>query len=233
MFSRPVLFFGVLLAAVAVPYILLDDHLAASARASWNRLLGKVEAKKTDFLGGHSAGAGPQSLLSNALGTVTNASIEEAFRFDLTPSWVSSRWPRVSTVLGEPKQLGMRVALISGTRPEDIAGSLTYYFDEHHQLQRITFTGLTGDPRRLLAAVVPTNGLKSIPTTDAAHYIAGDPKQPTSDVTVRHLPVLRIGDLQPRAEVAVDLRRADALGWRKKAESQPDVKLLPAGYRMW
>ena len=46
--------------------------------------------------------------------------------------------------------------------------SNTYYFDQHHQLQRITFTGLTAEPRRLLAAVVTPNGLKSQPTTQAA-----------------------------------------------------------------
>src|SRR5256885_12638983 len=33
------------------------------------------------------------------------------------------------SVLGEPEQLGMRVALVSGTRADDIAGSLTYYFE--------------------------------------------------------------------------------------------------------
>jgi hypothetical protein len=232
MFSRPVLFFGVLLAAVVVPYVLLDEHLAATAKASWNRVVGGLGKKKNELLRTSTDTSGNPSLLAAAAGVATMASIEEAFRFDLTPAWVSSRWPRVSTVLGDPKQLGMRVALVSGTRSDDVAGSLTYYFDQHHQLQRITFTGLTVDSRRLLATVVSANGLKSQPTTDAARYIAGDPQQPTSEVVVRHLPVLRADSQQPRAEVSVDLRRADVLSWRKYGQS-PDAKSLPSGYRMW
>src|SRR5204862_1183718 len=104
------------------------------------------------------------------------------------------------TVAGDPKQLGMRVALVSGTRPDDVAGSMTYYFDEYHRLQRITFTGLTQDARRLLAAVVTPNGLKSQPTTHAAHYIAGDPQKPTSEVIVRHMPTLVSNSAHARVE---------------------------------
>ena len=46
MFSRPVLFVGVLIAAVAVPYVLLDKNLANTARGQWNRLLGPRECWK-------------------------------------------------------------------------------------------------------------------------------------------------------------------------------------------
>jgi hypothetical protein len=127
----------------------------------------------------------------------------------------------------------MRVALVSGTRPDDIAGSLTYYFNEHHQLERITFTGLTGDARRLLAATVTPHGLKSLPTTDAAHYIAGDKKKPTSEVTVRHLPIIRGEANNARVEVSVDLRRGSLLGSDKNAASDPDPTLLPTYYRRW
>src|SRR5262249_9806845 len=121
---------------------------------------------------------------------------------------------------------------VTGTQPTDVAGSLTYFFDEHHQLQRITFTGLTADPRRLLATVVTPTGLKSQPTTDAAHYIAGEAQKPTSEVNVRH-PATMGGDGKTQMEVAVDLSRADALTWRAKAEREPEVKLMPSSYRRW
>jgi hypothetical protein len=227
MFSRPMLFLGVLVASVAVPYVLLDKQLGKSVRDNWNRLAKNSQRTK-------------EEPLASALTTVPAAtapktlapSIEQAFRFDATPQWVSSRWPRASTVAGNPKELGMRVALVTGTQPEDVAGSLTYYFDDHHQLQRITFTGLTADPRRLLATVVTPHGLKSQPTTDAAHYIAGDGRKPTSEVTVRHLPVVG-ADENARVEVSVDLSRDDALTWRGKAEREPEIKLIPSSYRRW
>jgi hypothetical protein len=189
MFSRPFLFVGVLIAAVAVPYVLLDDDLAKTASAQWTRLWGKSSKGKADPPADWTrlTSGGPGATLAPTIG----ATIEEIFRFDVRPQWVTSRWSRVSTVLGDAKQLGMRVAVVSGTRPDDVAGSLTYYFDEHHELQRITFTGMTGDSRRLLAAVVTPNGLKSQPTTDAAYYVSGDPKKPSSHVSVRHLPIVR------------------------------------------
>ena len=240
MFSRPMLFFGVLLAAVVVPYVLLDEHLAQTARGTWSRLLGKVEEEKEDLLDRlNNAHYSPAS--GTAIGSPV-VTIEQAFRFDLSPQWVSSRWPRVSTVLGEPEQLGMRVALVSGTRPDDVAGSLTYYFDQHHQLQRITFTGQTRDPRRLLASIVTPYGLKSQPTTDAAYYIAGDPEHPTSEVIVEHLPVLTSDPDAPRADITVDLRRSDiraprstvrAPSNRKIPSFDPDAKILPTDYRRW
>ena len=172
MFSRPMLLFGVLLASVVVPYVLLDKNLSQTAQAQLNRLLGKSESAggenpladlKLPWAEGQ-ASAGTASA-GSSLGRLPPVALEEAFRFDATPQWVTSRWPRVSTVLGEPNQLGMRVALASGTRPDDVAGSLTYYFDDHHQLQRITFYGVTGDEQRLLAFLVHAYRLKTAPTT--------------------------------------------------------------------
>src|SRR5262249_24941689 len=156
MFARPILFLGVLAACVAVPYVLLDEHLAQSVRGQWNRLAGSDPPQNEDPVA-----AALTTVHAVAAPKVPPTTIEQAFRFDITPPGVASRWPKASTVAGDPKQLGMRVALVTGTQPADVAGSLTYFFDEHHQLQRITFTGLTADPRRLLATVVTPNGLKS------------------------------------------------------------------------
>jgi hypothetical protein len=225
MFSRRVLFVGVLVAAVGVPYLLFDKRLRETARGQWQRLTGLVSAP---------AAAGPPASpnVTLASAALPSASIEEAFRFEVRPDWVMSRWPQVTTVAGGPNQLGMRVALVSGTRPDDVAGSLTYYFDEHHQLQRLTFTGQTADARRLLAATVTPYGLTSLPTTGAAHYVGGNPKQPTSQVLVKYLPQIA----QPaasRLDVSVDLRREDVVGWDGRARDTAEPSQLPQSYRPW
>jgi hypothetical protein len=232
MFSRPMLFLGVLVAAVVVPYVLLDENFSETVHSTWDRLLGRVEKEKDDALNAlHAADYSPAS------GTTSHSTptpIEQVFRFDLTPQWVASRWPRVSTVAGsDPDQLGMRVVLVTGTQPDDIAGSLTYYFDRHHQMQRITFTGLTRDPRRLLASVVTPYRLKSQPTTDAAHYIDGDPKDPTSEVIVRHMPVLVAETGIANAEVEVDLSRGNKIGSSKRDEEEGAGKILSSIFRRW
>jgi hypothetical protein len=228
MFSRPVLLAGVLAAAVGVPYLLLDDNVAKTAKTQWQRITGKPAAAKEE----KSATGGEQrpAVLASSPPAVT---IEEAFRFDVQPSWVVSRFASVSTVAGDPKQLGMRVPLVTGTRPDDVAGSLTYYFNQHHELQRLTFTGQSADARRLLATVVTRNGLRSLPTTDAAHYVGGNPKKPTSEVVVKYLPLIESDGNRPRTDIAIDLRRSDVVGWEKVQMETGEPKLLPTTYRQW
>ena len=228
MFRRPVLLIGVLAAAVLVPYLLLDKNVSQMARGQWNRLVGMEKPAQS----GPAVSAVSPAPLSAVAYSAPPVGVEEAFRFEIQPPWVTARFPSVSTVAGGPKQLGMRVALVTGTRPDDLAGSLTYYFDEYHQLQRITFTGRTGDARRLLAAVVPMHGLKSLPTTGAALYVAGDAKKPTSQVSVNYLPITP-AQTNARQEVAVDLRRPDVVGWEKKQLDTGEPKLLPPSFRRW
>jgi hypothetical protein len=236
MFSRPMLLVGVLVACVIVPYVLLSKDLSQIAHTQLNRIMGRTESEgsaaplgdlKLPWTNGEAEPApGPGPTAAAAQLPVT---LEQAFRFDVTPLWVTSRWPRVSTVVGESDRLGMRVALASGTRPDDVAGSLTYYFDDHHQLQRITFYGTTGDEQRLLTWLVNAYRLKTAPTTGVARYINGPDDKPTSSVTVRHLPVVRADATYARVEVAVDLSRGDAASRSSTSDPAP----LPQMYRRW
>lgn len=90
----------------------------------------------------------------------------EAFRWEATPQWILSRWPRVSSELPAENLQGMRVALISGLRVDDVAGSLTYYFNASQKCAKITFFGTTGDPRRLVALLVDRYGFKPFASSE-------------------------------------------------------------------
>ena len=72
--------------------------------------------------------------------------LDTFLRFDVTPEWVTHHFDRV-TVLPTMGGEGMRVALISGTRRQDLAGSLTYYFDREKVVQRIAMEVETGDAK--------------------------------------------------------------------------------------
>ncbi len=97
--------------------------------------------------------------------------LNQVFDFSVSPAWVLGNWPRVSTKLADIDQLGYRVPLVSGTRPDDLAGSLTYYFDLDHKLQRIGFQGSTADGRRLIALLERKFGFKHQATTDPNMYL--------------------------------------------------------------
>jgi hypothetical protein len=49
---------------------------------------------------------------------------------------------------------GLRVPLISGTQPYDVAGSLTYFFDTNKTVRRIQFQGVTGDEGPLMQLMI-------------------------------------------------------------------------------
>jgi hypothetical protein len=77
--------------------------------------------------------------------------LDEVLRFDVTVEWVMQRWPRVTTGLAHLQLQGYRVPLVTGTKLNDVAGALTYYFNALQQVQRITLRGTTGDPGLLMA----------------------------------------------------------------------------------
>lgn len=206
MFSRPVLFVGVLAAAIVVPYVLLNKNLSATAGTHWNQLLGRGPTGEADQASWFDPD-NPTVTPTNFPTASEPVPLEQVFRFDFSPRTVTELWPRVSTVLGSANQMGLRVALITGTQPDDVAGSLTYYFDDHHQVQRITLQGTTGDERRLVQILTTQFGLQPAPTTRAGLYTLDGPPGIQSSLQVIHLPVVRSTNANNRAEIAVDLQR--------------------------
>jgi hypothetical protein len=80
--------------------------------------------------------------------------LRSVIRFDVTPDFVYRNFPRVSTVLSDLSYDGLRVPLVSGTQPYDVAGSLTYYFDNNKSVRRIQFQGVTGEADPLVQLMI-------------------------------------------------------------------------------
>ena len=98
--------------------------------------------------------------------------LSSLFRFDITEQSITSRWDRVSTSPLDQGLHGMRVAVVTGTNSWDLHGSLTYFFDATHRLQRITFRGWTGDPTRLVQTLQQQHKFRARPTHWAVLYLA-------------------------------------------------------------
>lgn len=82
--------------------------------------------------------------------------VEQVLRFDVTKDWVYRNWARVSTGPTDVGLFSVRVPLVSGTTVSSLAGSLTYYFNSHGQVEHISFRGRTGDSARLVNFLVRT-----------------------------------------------------------------------------
>ncbi len=133
----------------------------------------------------------------------------EVFRFDVTTAWVLSRWPRVSTRLSSLPTQGYRVALVTGTLPHDLAGSLTYYFNDAQKVQRITFLGTTGDTRPLVNLVTSRYGLvrqqDEGPGVHLYQFRSG--KKIASELRIRPARTVSLAEPHTRFEVALVLER--------------------------
>jgi hypothetical protein len=167
MLKRVILAGGVLGAAVGVPYVATEwSKLKASVTGqSANEAAGGF--KQTTPSAGHSLAqqpyvpeVDPRTGMPTSSQETPVVDMSEAFRFNVTQSWVMSKWPRVSAGLPDPTYHGLRVPLISGMRDDDLAGALSYYFTQSQKCAKITFSGTTGDPRRLASFMKDKFGFK-------------------------------------------------------------------------
>ena len=237
MFRRPLVLMSVLAAAIGVPYIALDEQLKALVTAQLNRLTAAAPAKEADPLAKIDELLKPAAATPAATGAAPAVSVpatvplEEALRFDVSPEWVAGRYAQVSSVIGDSEHLGLRAMLVSGTTPTDVAGSLTYYFNQQHQVERITLYGVTGDHSRLAELMVGKYGLRPTQTSELGLYYGGDPNVPTSSLKVAALPIVRPEAPLARAQVTLDLRKTDVA--KIKPEEEQSGKVLPSSYRRW
>jgi hypothetical protein len=136
---------------------------------------------------------------------------EHALQWQVTPTWVLSTWPRVTTHLSELETQGYRVTLVSGTTPTDVAGALTYYFDAKQKLQRITFNGTTGDARRLVQFLGSAHQFQRRLLEDPSVYLyqVEEDNRALSELRIKTAPIVRAGATLSRFEVTLVMRRPE------------------------
>lgn len=219
MFRKPSLLAMMLLGAVGIPY------LSTSSGSLWNKVSGlwrsspgekaatpgavqlapsKADQPRPAEAAKHAVAVQPITSPGSTIAQLT-----EVLRFDISPGWVMSRWPRVSAGLAELDQQGYRVPLVTGTGQDDLAGSLTYYFSKQQQLEQIVFHGSTGDPRKLVALVTSQYKFRHQPTDDPALYLyqVRWNGKPWSELRIRPARVLRADVPHSRFEVDLAMKR--------------------------
>ena len=203
-----------LVAAIGGPlaYFKLIDTGRAPAAAA---------ISSTPTTGGEGAAASDRTASGTALALAdssavppSNVKVNDAasvFSFEITPEWILSHWPSVSTGLAQLQLEGYRVPLVTGTGQQDVAGALTYYFDARQKLQRINFIGVSGDPRQLIGLLATrfhmTRRLASDPGL-VVYEAAPAGRGPISGLQVRVAP-MDPGDAYRRYEIEMSLERPE------------------------
>ncbi len=128
-------------------------------------------------------------------------------RFDISPDWLMQRFSRVSTVLADLQLEGLRVPIVTGTRADDLAGTLTYYFDRTDKLQRVTLHGFTGDPNRLVGTMTQHYGMSREPSLEAGVYTKRWNGQPVHFLRMTHAPVVYSDAIHQKYTVFLELNQ--------------------------
>ncbi len=144
---------------------------AASDNEAWNRPGMVADVAKTETMVFPGDANGPD-LTAQPLSNTPTIDLSSLFRFDVTEQSITTHWDRVSTCPSDQGLHGMRVALVTGTNSWDLHGSLTYYFDANHRVQRITYRGWTGDASRLLQTLQQSHQLQPRPTHWAGLFLS-------------------------------------------------------------
>jgi len=131
--------------------------------------------------------------------------LTEVLRFSVTPEWIFQHWPRVSTGLSQIDLHGYRVPLVTGTSEQDLAGSLTYYFDKNQQLERILFKGTTGDPHKLVMLLTTYYGFTRQKSNDPGLHLYQVKRSSKTISELRIKPSKVVRADSPRSRYQIDL----------------------------
>ena len=135
--------------------------------------------------------------------------LRDVMRFDIGPDWVIDRFSRVSTVLADMNLKGLRVPIVTGIKADDIAGTMTFYFDRSDRLQRLTLHGFTGNTKRFSETMVANYGLKKEPALEAGAYTKRWNGHPVHFMRLTHAPVVYSDAVHQKYTVFLELNQPD------------------------
>lgn len=135
--------------------------------------------------------------------------LRDVLRFDITADWVTARFTRVSTVLADTHLEGLRVPLVTGIGTNDLAGTITYYFDYSGKLQRVMLHAITGDVSTVVSTMTQYYGLQTEPSLDAGVYTKRWNALPVHFLRVSRAPIVYRDALHHKYTVFVELNQPD------------------------
>lgn len=154
---------------------------------------------------GAPAATAPMSVSPSPSANISD--FREVLRFDIGPSFVTSRFAQVTTVAANRQFDAYRVPFVSGTRPTDIAGTLTYYFDANQTVQRIQMQGSMGDPAVLVQLMVAFYHLAPEKSLGGQFYATRWNGRVTSMMLVSPAPIIHAGATYGKYSVFLELNQ--------------------------
>ena len=98
---------------------------------------------------------------------------------------------------------------VTGTQADDVAGTLTYYFDQSRKLQRVMVHGFTGDPSKLVEIMTKHYGLRHEPTLEAGVFTRRWNGRPVHFLRLSRAPVVYSDAVHQKYTVFLELNQPD------------------------
>lgn len=165
MITRPLAMAGVLGAAVGVPYVMTEkpDLVGGFLPNSQQQVTQQAESPQVIPATIDTGLYGPGAEVYRAPAPIEGyrgQPLSALLRWDITKEWVYRNWDRKSTGLAELGLFGVRAPIVTGTRMTDIAGTISYYFDNNGLLQKIRLHGTTADTTELVHLAATSFGMQ-------------------------------------------------------------------------
>ncbi len=232
-------FVPILLAALGLPYAAFDGNFgkllakfsggSGAASTTYDPLTSSLNGD-TPAWGGNTAALTNKPIAQRLEGPTVN-DFRDVIRFDISPRWVSENWSRVSTVTSELELEGVRVPLVTGGKTDDLAGSLTYYFDKNHVVQRVTFYGTTGDERRLVTLMGTVFEFREQPSIGGSMFVVTNNGEPISLLRIANAPVVRATVPNANREIMLEINRP--VTFAKLSQEMQGVLVRDAQAKRW
>ncbi|MCA9193928.1 MAG: hypothetical protein KDB03_19285 [Planctomycetales bacterium] len=223
MIKKPVTGLAILALAAGGPYFLFESPLGQTVSSGVRQVFGlsavPYEPAQTanEAAPGYLTAAQPWSLPSSSQLNPGNANdafapfhaLPEVLRFDVQPNWVIAHFPRVTTVLADSQLDGLRVPLVTGANPSDLAGTLTYYFDRYKRLQRTTIHAVTGDPSQIISQLQTYYHLQQVPSLGGGLWVQTWNGQPTSICQIAPAAIIQANEQFARYTIFIELNQSN------------------------
>jgi hypothetical protein len=237
--NKPLTAALLLAGAAGGPYVLYETDAGQAARSTATQALGgnptmgdatAGSSANNSWWGSSSVGTSSAnaSQAAPALSVTQINSLAEVLRFDIPPAWVMQNFPTVNTGVGDMYLDGLRVPLITGTRPDDLVGTLTYYFDRFQRVQRISLHAVTGDPTRIGTEIQRNYRLQQQPALGGGLYTTNWNGSPTSILHITPATVITAEQQNARFTVFLEINQP-GLQYGLSAQAQA---LIQSGKQM-
>ena len=241
--NKPLTAALLLAGAAGGPYVLYETDAGQAASSTASQALGGNPTSagsgatansnvNSSWWGSSSVGSTPatNSTTAPVLSVTQINSLSEVLRFDIPPAWVMQNFPTVNTGVGDINLDGLRVPLITGTRADDLVGTLTYYFDRFQRVQRITLHAVTGDPTRIGTEIQRNYRLQQQPALGGGLYTTTWNGSPTSILHITPATVITAEQQNSRFTVFLEINQP-GLQYGLSAQSQALIQTGKQSHR--